>query len=119
MTNDSIVIYHNPRCSKSRNTLAILEEAGVDVEVRRYLEEPPQPAEIERLLDLLELEPRELMRDGEAEYAELGLADPLLPAATLIEAIHEHPKLLQRPIVVRGDKAVIGRPPENVLALLD
>jgi arsenate reductase len=113
-----ITIYHNPRCSKSRETLALIEANGVKPAVVEYLATPPDAATLERLLTLLGLEPRALMRTKEAEYAELGLGNPALSRAELIAAMVAHPRLIERPIVVSGDKAVIGRPPEKVLSLL-
>jgi len=114
----SVTIYHNPRCSKSRATLALLEEQGVRPTVVEYLKTPPDAGELERILDLLKLEPRDLMRHKEAEYRELGLDEPTLERAALIRAMVEHPKLIERPIVVSGRKAAIGRPPERVLEIL-
>jgi arsenate reductase len=114
-----VTIYHNPRCSKSRETLALLEARGVQPGVVAYLDTPPDAATLEHLLQLLGLEPRELMRRKEAEYAELGLDDPALTRAQLIAAMVAHPRLIERPIVVAGGKAALGRPPENVLKLLD
>lgn len=113
-----VVIYHNPRCSKSRQTLKLLEDNDVQPEVRLYLEKPPAAAELKNLLTALDLPARELLRKGEAEYKDLGLADKSLSEAKLVAAMAEHPRLIERPIVVRDGKAVLGRPPENVLALL-
>lgn len=112
------VIYHNPRCSKSRQALALLEERGLAPTVIRYLETPPDEAELGRLLDLLGLEPRDLLRRGEAEVRELGLDHPDVPRDRLIAAMAAHPRLIERPIVVVGERAVVGRPPERVLELL-
>jgi arsenate reductase len=114
----AIVIYHNPRCSKSRQTLELLNEHGVDAEVIEYLKTPPDAETLGRILDLLGLQPRELMRTNEDEYRELGLDDATLSREQLIVAMAEHPKLIQRPIVIRGNKAVLGRPPEDVLEIL-
>ena len=111
-------IYHNPRCSKSRQALALLEEHGVVPEIIRYLETPPTAAELADLLDKLGLQPRDLMRQKEAEYKELGLDNPELSNDALIAAMVAHPKLIERPIVVKGSKAALGRPPESVLSLL-
>lgn len=111
-------IYHNPRCSKSRRTLALLQEQGVQPEVVEYLKTPPDRATLEHLLDMLGMEPRDLMRRKEAEYEALGLDNPDLDRDSLIQAMIDHPKLIERPIVVRGGKAAIGRPPEQVLDLL-
>lgn len=111
-------IYHNPRCSKSRNTLALLQEHGVEPEVVLYLETPPDAAGLRDLLAKLGKTPAELLRKGEAEYRELGLGAGSSDEE-LLAAMAGHPKLIERPIVVRGERAVLGRPPENVLALLD
>ena len=111
-------IYHNPRCSKSRATLALLQEQGVQPDVVEYLKTPPSVSELEHILDMLGLEPRELIRRKEAEYREAGLDDMSLSRDRLIEAMVKHPKLIERPIIVRGERAVIGRPPERVLELL-
>ncbi|GGY21612.1 arsenate reductase [Rhodanobacter panaciterrae] len=111
-------IYHNSRCSKSRATLALLEEHGGKVEVINYLDNPPTVAELAVLLKQLGMSARELLRTGEAEYASLGLDDPALGDAALIAAMVAHPKLIERPIVVANGKAALGRPPEAVLAIL-
>lgn len=114
-------IWHNPKCSKSRETLALVEErvaqAGQPLSVRRYLDEPPDAATLERVLGLLQLEPRDLMRKDEEEYASLGLDDPARSRAELVAAMVAHPRLIQRPIVIRDGRAAIGRPPAAVLAL--
>lgn len=115
---NNVVIYHNPRCSKSRQTLALLQERGIEPEQVLYLETPPAPAELRRLLKRLNMSARDLLRKGEAEFRELNLSDNALSENQLIEAMSEHPRLIERPIVVVGDKAVIGRPPENVLELI-
>ncbi|QNM96857.1 arsenate reductase (glutaredoxin) [Chitinimonas koreensis] len=113
-------IYHNPRCSKSRETLALLAERGVEPEVVLYLDAPPDAATLETLLAQLGFDdPRQLMRTKEAEYAELGLDDPQLGRAALLAAMAAHPRLIERPIVVKDGRAVLGRPPENVLGLFD
>lgn len=114
----SIVIFHNPRCSKSRQTLQLLQEQGIEPEVVEYLSEPPSKAHLKQILKILGMQPRELMRRKENEYKELGLADESLTQEQLITAMLENPKLIERPIVINGDKAAIGRPPENVLAIL-
>ena len=111
-------IYHNPRCSKSRQTLGLIREAGIDPEVIEYLENPPTPTELDQILNLLDLEPRDLMRTKEAVYKELGLSTRELSRAEAIQILTENPKLIERPIVVKDDRAVIGRPPENVNELL-
>ncbi|KAB7623229.1 arsenate reductase (glutaredoxin) [Alkalilimnicola sp. S0819] len=111
-------IYHNPRCSKSRQTLQLLEERGLQPEVVRYLDTPPSEAELDQLLQLLDLEPRALMRRKEAEYQELGLDHPDLSREELIQAMVRNPRLIERPIVVHGARAALGRPPERVLDIL-
>jgi arsenate reductase len=113
-----ITIYHNPRCSKSRQTLALIEEQGVTPEVVLYLESPPSAAELEALLGKLGIPARQLLRKGEDDYKALGLADDALDEDALVQAMVGHPKLIERPIVVKGERAVLGRPPENVLELL-
>lgn len=114
----SVKIYHNPRCSKSRETLKLLEQQGSDVEVIDYLKQPPNHAELQAILDTLGLKPRQLMRVKEAEYKDNGLDDPSLTDSDLIEAMVRIPKLIERPIVLKDGKAAIGRPPENVLEIL-
>ncbi len=114
----SVVIYHNPRCSKSRETLQLLQAQGVELEVVEYLKVPPSKGQLKQLLKMLGLQPRELMRQQEPEYGALGLDDPTLSREQLVEAMVAYPKLIERPIVVKGDKAVIGRPPQQVLAIL-
>lgn len=111
-------IYHNPRCSKSRQTLALLEENGVTPNIIEYLKEPLSEQEIADILSKLGLQAKEIIRTGEQEYKSLGLKDKDLTDKALIALIAKHPKLLQRPIVVMNDRAVVGRPPENVLTLL-
>ena len=114
----SVTIYHNPRCSKSRQTLQLLQDKGIEVEVVEYLKTPPSESTLEQLLKMLGLEPRELMRRKESEYKELGLDDASLTRAQLVTAMVATPKLIERPIVVNGDNAAIGRPPEAVLEIL-
>lgn len=114
----AVTIYHNPRCSKSRQTLKLLQERDVDPEIVEYLESPPDAGQLSRLLDLLGLEPRQLIRTGEAVYKELNLGDGNLGRDALIAAMVENPILIERPIVVAGGKARIGRPPERVLEIL-
>lgn len=114
----TVRIYHNNRCSKSRATLALLEERGLAFEVIHYLDTPPSPDELADLLGKLGMTPRELIRTGEAEYAELGLDDPSLDDTALLHAMAQHPRLIERPIVVANGKAAIGRPPEAVLQIL-
>jgi arsenate reductase len=111
-------IYHNSRCSKSRATLALLQERGADVEVINYLDTPPTAAELSTLLQQLGMTPRQLLRQGEDDYQALGLDNPTLDDQALIAAMVAHPKLIERPIVVANGKAALGRPPEAVLAIL-
>ncbi|GJL82866.1 MAG: arsenate reductase [marine bacterium B5-7] len=111
-------IYHNPRCSKSRNTLKILEESGVDVMEVRYLESVPDKATLKHLIHLLGVNVRDIVRNSEAIYKELSL-DQVRDDETLLDAMVSHPILIERPIVVAGSRAIIGRPPEKVLDLLD
>ncbi len=114
----SVTIYHNSRCSKSRQTLALLEEKGIEPEVVEYLKTIPDVAIVQNLLTMLNLAPRELMRKGEAAYNENNLADDSLSDEQLIKAMVENPILIERPIVVSNGKAAIGRPPESVLDIL-
>lgn len=111
-------IYHNPRCSKSRTTLSILEEKARDFEIIKYLETPPNASEIKKLLSELGISARDLMRKGEAEYKDQNLGDESLTQAQLIDAMVATPKLIERPIVRTEKGTVIGRPPENVLAII-
>ena len=113
-----VTIYHNPRCSKSRQTLALIREQGIEPTIVEYLKTPPSPRELVRLLDLLGLQPRGLMRKQEPEYKAENLDDPALSSDDLIEALHTWPRLIERPIVVAGGRALIGRPPERVMELL-
>ncbi len=114
----SVVVYHNPRCSKSRETLQLLQAQGVEPEVVEYLKTPPSKERLKQLLKMLGLEPRELMRQQEPEYEALGLDDPALSREQLVEAMVTHPQLIERPIVVKGGKAAIGRPPQQVLEII-
>ena len=114
----NVTLYHYPRCSKSRETLALLRGRGIEPEIIEYLKTPPTTAELEAILAKLGLEPRELLRKGEAAYQEAGLDDPNLDRAAVIAAIVRHPVLMERPIVVTDEKARIGRPPERVLEIL-
>jgi arsenate reductase len=113
-----VTLYHNPRCSKSREALALLNAQGVEPEIVEYLKTPPSAAELKRILKLLGLTPRELMRRKEAAYAENGLDDPKLGDDELIAAMVAHPILIERPIALAEGKAALGRPPENVLGVL-
>jgi arsenate reductase len=113
-----MIIYHNPRCSKSRQTLALIEEKGIKPSIVKYLEASLTSADIKDLLNKLGLDARSIIRNGEDVYKELGLSNSNLTEQQLIDAIVTHPKLLERPIVVKDNDAIIGRPPENVLRLL-
>lgn len=110
-------IYHNPRCSKSRQALELLEQRGTELNVVRYLDTPPDAATLVDLLERLGISARDLMRKGEDPYKELNLANPELSEAQLVQAMVDYPKLIERPIVIHDGKAVIGRPPERVLEL--
>jgi arsenate reductase len=112
-------IYHNPRCSKSRQTLALLEENGIQPELRLYLDSPPSATELEEVLQKLSLSPRQLLRKGESAYGECGLDDESLADEKVVAAMVANPILIERPIVIHGDRAVLGRPPENVLGLIE
>ena len=114
----TIKIYHNPRCTKSRQTLALLTDRGIKPEVVEYLKTPPTKTELSQILSMLGIEARTLMREREAEYKDQGLENPDLTDADLINAMIAHPILIERPIVVTKTKAAIGRPPENVLDIL-
>ncbi len=115
---EPVTIYHNPRCSKSRQALALLEERGIDPIVIPYLDQPPDPETLRKLLGALGMQPRQLMRTSESRYAELGLDDPGKSDEELIRAMSENPILIERPIVVTAKGAALGRPPENVLEVL-
>lgn len=115
----TVRIYHNPRCSKSRQTLALLQERGIELEVVEYLKTPPSEAQLSDIIASLGLgTARDLMRKKEAEYKDLNLADENLTEAQLVQAMVNHPRLIERPIVINDGKAAIGRPPENVLDIL-
>ena len=114
----SIVIYHNPRCSKSRQTLELLRSQGHEPVVIEYLKTPPSTQELEQILDALGMEPRALLRTGEKAYREKGLDHPELDRSSLISAMIADPVLIERPIVLANGKAAIGRPPERVLDIL-
>ncbi|PZQ43762.1 MAG: arsenate reductase (glutaredoxin) [Ectopseudomonas oleovorans] len=113
-----LTLYHNPRCSKSRGALELLQARGLQPHVVRYLETPPSASELKSLLGKLGISARDLLRSGEDEYKTLDLSDASLSEAQLIEAMAKTPKLIERTILIAGDKAVIGRPPEKVLELL-
>lgn len=112
-----IIIFHNPRCSKSRQTLKLIEEAGHTPDVRRYLEHPPSEQEIRTLLSQLGMKAHDIVRKGEDLYKSLSLT-PEMDEDSLITTLSKHPKLIERPIVIKGKHAIIGRPPENVQPLL-
>ncbi len=114
----AVIIWHNPRCSKSRQGLALIENQGIEPTIARYLENPPSAGELDRVLTLLGMEPRNLMRRKEAIYKELGLDDEFLSRSELITAMVENPKLIERPVVINGDRAALGRPPEAILKIL-
>ncbi|MGD8514415.1 MAG: arsenate reductase (glutaredoxin) [Granulosicoccaceae bacterium] len=114
----AVTIYHNPRCSKSRQTLELLAETGIQTDVVEYLKTPPSREELQAILGMLGLRPRDIMRTKEAEYRENHLDDPDLSDDELIDAMLRIPKLIERPIVINNGKAAIGRPPENVKAIL-
>jgi len=113
-----VTIYHNPRCSKSRQTLALLEERNIEPEIVLYLEKPPSTGDLADLLGKLGISARELLRKGEDAYKDNNLSNADLSDAELIQAMHNFPKLIERPIVVANDKAALGRPPEQVLEIL-
>jgi len=115
---ENVRVFHNPKCSKCRLTMGILDDKGVDTTVIEYLKTPPNTAELSEILNLLGLEPRDLMRRHEAPYKDNNLGDPDLSREQLIQAMIDNPILIERPIVINGDKATIGRPPEKVLDIL-
>ena len=114
----SITIYHNPKCSKSRQTLKLLEEQGGNLAIIEYLKNPPTAEKLKEILSLLGMSPRDLMRKKEDEYKKLGLANSNLSDGDLIDFMVRNPILIERPIVIYGERAVIGRPPENVLKII-
>ncbi|TQV84548.1 arsenate reductase (glutaredoxin) [Aliikangiella coralliicola] len=114
----SFTIYHNPRCSKSRQTLQILNDNGVEVEILEYLKTPPSKAQLKKVLKALGMKPQDIMRKKEAEYKESGLDNQDLNIDSQLDLMIAYPKVIERPIVIKDDKAVIGRPPENVLELI-
>jgi len=114
-----VTIWHNAKCSKSRKTLELLRERGVEPTILLYRETPPDAQEIDRVLTALDREPRELMRTNDALYKELGLDDVDLSRTQLIVAMVDHPILIERPVVLHDDRAAVGRPPETVLALFE
>jgi arsenate reductase len=117
MTAD-VTIYFNPQCSKCRLSLELLEQQGQQTEVIEYLSTPPDVATLESILDMLGMEPRELLRTHEKEYTEAGLDNPGLSRTELINAMIRYPRLIERPIVIKNGKAIIGRPPQRILGIL-
>ncbi len=113
-----ITIFHNPRCSKSRQALELLVTQGVEANIVEYLKTPPDAGQLAEILDLLGVEPRQLMRTNESEYKDNTLDDPDLSREQLIQAMVDHPRLIQRPIVLGKGKAALGRPPEKILEIL-
>ena len=113
-----ISIFHNPRCSKSRQTLQLLQEKGIEPEIILYLETPPDKATLQTLLTKLGFTARELLRKGEADYKDNQLKNPELSDDQLVDFMLQYPKLIERPIVINGKKAAVGRPPESVLEIL-
>ena len=114
----TVTIWHNPRCGKSRQTLELLRSKGIEPAVREYLKQPPTAAEVAKLIELVGGDEKELIRDGEPEFKKLGKKKADLGKTDIARAVASHPILLQRPIVVAGKRAAIGRPPEAVLSLL-
>ncbi len=117
MATEDLIIWHNPRCSKSREALKLIQNSGVEPHIYKYLDEKPTKQQIKEVLKLLGAKPRDIMRTKESIYKELGLKD-VEDDEKLIEAMAEHPKLIERPIVIKGEKAALGRPPEKVLEIL-
>jgi arsenate reductase len=114
----TVTLYHNPRCSKSRQALGLLRDRDVELEIVEYLKSPPSATELDRILELLSMEPRALMRKKETAYKDLGLDDQSLDRKRLLQAMVEHPILMERPIAVADGRAALGRPPENVLDVI-
>lgn len=117
-TMPDVTIYHNPHCSKSRQALQLLEQEGLQPRIIRYLENPPDAQTLKKVLELLGIKPIDLIRKKDKLYTELGLDQQALHAETLINAMVAHPTLIERPIVIHGNKAVIGRPAERILEIL-
>lgn len=113
-----VEIWHNPRCSKSREALRLLTGRGVEPKVVEYLKDPPGASRLEEVLRMLDLSPRDLMRTKEEPYRSLGLADPAKATRELVEAMVANPILIERPVIIHGDRAVVGRPPERALEVL-
>ena len=118
-TDDKALILHNPRCSKSRGALKLLQENGIPYEEIRYLDNPPSESFLSELLDLLGVEPEAIVRKNEQAYKDLGLKDKTLTREEWIKVLHEHPRLIERPIVIYKGRAVVARPPEKVLELIN
>jgi len=116
--NSDTSILHNPRCSKSRQTLALLEEQGEKPQIIEYLKTPPSIEELAKIISILNISPRDLIRKGEAEYKEFNLANENLTDKELITIMHNNPRLIERPIVLKDGNVAVGRPPENVLSIL-
>lgn len=114
---DTLQIFHNPRCSKSRQTLALIEEKGIQPEIILYLENTPNADQLKDILTKLGITARELLRKGEQDYKDNNLKDPTLSEQDLVNKMVQFPKLIERPIVIKNNQAVLGRPPENVLEL--
>ncbi len=113
-----VTIYHNPRCRKSRAGLKLLEDKGIEPTIVKYLENPPTEKELDHILDMLDMEPYELLRKREQEFKDLNLKEKKDDRKALIKAMVEHPRLIERPIVVKGNKAALGRPTENIEKIL-
>lgn len=114
----TVTIYHNPRCTKSREALALLESKGITPKVVEYLKTPPSAAELKDVLEKLRLFPQDIIRTKEPEYKELGLFNARYTEDGLIDLLTRHPKLIERPIVINGDRAVVARPPEKLLEII-
>jgi arsenate reductase len=114
----TVSIYHNPRCSKSREALSLLKENGIEPEIIEYLKSPPTASELTRIIQQLGITPRDLLRKGEDTYKELNLSEPSISDEKLIEAMINNPKLIERPIVLKDGQARIGRPPVSVLEII-
>ncbi len=115
----AVTIYHNPRCSKSRQTLSLLEEKGIDIDVIEYLKTPPDENTLKEIIKKLDITPHELLRKNEDEYKQLGLDKKNISDEEIITAMVKHPGLIERPIVINRNKAALGRPPESVLKILE
>jgi len=112
------IIYHNPRCSKSRATLALLEHHNIDTQIIKYLETPPSPQTLKKIIELLNVSPRDILRTGEKAYKEFAMDNKDLSDDQLLQLMSANPKVIERPIVIYKEQAVVGRPPENVLELI-